>query len=205
LRSDVGGERDVELRRLFRDQRADAALVLRVAEREQKADGDRGDAVGDEPADRTPRRLLVELRQDAPVEEHALRDLLGKSRWDERPGAFEKEIVRRAAVRTALLTDLVDAAEPFGDQQTGARTVLLEDRVGADGRAVREKDDVGRALAGTRQVVAQSADDPVGFGAACRGDLEDLERAARLVEHDEVGERSAGVDGDSQAFHASTW
>ena len=67
---------------------------------------------------------------------------------------------------------------------------------------MREEHDVVAARAGALEVAAQPADDAVGLRAARRRHFEDVERAGRLVEHDEIGKRSAGIDGNAQApFH----
>ena len=130
--------------------------------------------------------------------QHALGHFLRQARRDERARALEEQIVGRRAVGPALFADLIDAAEAGRHQQPGPRAVFLENRVGADGRAVREVDDLTAARAAAVEVTAQTADDPIGLGAAGRGHLEDVECAALLIQDDKIGERTARIDGNAK-------
>ena len=51
------------------------------------------------------------------------------------------EVEQRRTVRSGLFHDLVDAAEPARDQQAGAGSLLLEQGIGADCRAMAEVGD----------------------------------------------------------------
>jgi hypothetical protein len=187
------------VRREFRDQRTQTPFVLGVAERKEKADRGRFHAALDERRDRAARGGFVELDEHAPVENDALRDFCREVRRHERRRLLEKQVVGRAAVGAALLADFVNAAKAFSDEQTDLGAFLFEDGIGSDGRAVRKERDVRRIRTAAREIGGGAVDDAVGLMPARRRNLEDRDRAGRLVEDDEVGERSAGVDGNAQA------
>ncbi len=112
----------------------DLALVARVAEREEQADGD---------------RLGVDLGQGVKVEaaEHAIRpDALGNSdaalERDERLGVLLAEPVE---VSARLAPQVQDVLEPFGRDEGGARALPLEQGVRGHCRPVREPIELGHA------------------------------------------------------------
>ena len=112
------------------------ALVRRVAEREQQADGDRLDVLG-------------ELRQR--VELQRLEHAVGADPLAHAVAALERHerLRMRGAepveVRAVLPPQVQQVLEPGGRDERGPRSLALEQRVGGDGRPVREPLDLGRA------------------------------------------------------------
>ncbi len=88
---------------------------------------------------------FVERCLDLAVGEHAFLDLEAQRALDQRHVLAEEQIV---GVRPVDPADLVDVAEPLGDQQRGFSAGALQDRVDGDGRAMQEQP--GRAVIAAR-------------------------------------------------------
>ena len=208
-RQDVGRQRDPEPGRLLGDDLGGAALMGRVAEAEQVADGHRLDARPGERAHRFAQLVLVERGQHrAPVVEAF--DRLGGARLRHQQAGLAVERVEQV-VRVGLrpAARLVDRAEPLGDQQPGARPVLLDQRVGGDRRAVHQEADLGRRDAGGEQLV-QRIDHRARGIVRHRRHLDRAALPGRGAIRDQVGERPPGIDPHHPARHearspAVTW
>ena len=105
-------------------------------------------------------------------------------------------------MRGRLLSHLVNAAEPFGDQKRRLRPLPFEQRIGADGGAVAEEFDVP-GIDALIEKVADAGDDGLGRVVGGRGKLVDGDLAPVLVEIDHVGEGPAGIDGDTVSAHGA--
>ena len=142
---DLVAERDVHAGELLGQRRAERPLVLRVAVGVEQADGHR---LGIQPRDLARERRGVRERRRGPVGRHPLR------RADAPVRGHERRRVRRAQpveVGTRLAAELDDVLEAAGGDEHRARAVALEQRVGRDGGAVRERLDLPGVRAGLLQ------------------------------------------------------
>jgi hypothetical protein len=89
--------------------------------------------------------------------------------------------------------------EALGDDQAERLDLALEQRVGRDGRAVREPGEVRRRASGLSQDARDTLYEPDRRVRRRARDLGDLDPAGRAVHRDDVGERAAGVDADAKA------
>ena len=168
-------------------------LVLRVAEREQQADRARigaarahllhrlGDGVGGGLGDRLP------------VRAHPLVDLEAAATLDERRRVVLDEGIH---VRARLPADLQQVAEAPGGDHHDVAPAALDERVGAYGGAVGQPPQPGEVDPVPGGQCEQPVDDRPGGVVGGRGPLAGMHRAARLVEHVEVGEGAADVHTD---------
>ena len=202
LRQHLARQRQARLRELLGHELLDRQLVVQVQEGEQETHGHGFHALGLEPADGFRRLLKVHRCERPPLEIHAFGDLLGGVRAGQQAGLLEEEVVGHRPVAPALLHDLVDAAEPLGHQQAGDRPLLLQQGVGAHGRAVGEEAHVPGRHSPVEQLL-----DPVEHRLerllGGRGHLGDADLAAVLIEENEVGKGPSGVHRYSISCHRS--
>ena len=101
--------------------------------------------------------------------------------------------VGQVAAEPRDVPDVVHAAEAVGDKQPHARALVLHEDVRADRRAVGERCNLSCLEVGVEQL-AQAVDDRAS-GFLGRGrDLQHVDLAGLVLEHDHVGERSARVN-----------
>ena len=165
-------------------QLGEAALVVRVHEREERADRDRvHPGVGDRAQDALGGGL-VERLDDLAVGGDALGDLETQLLGHEGRRAGGVEGVE---VGPRLAADHERVAEALGGDQRGARAAAREQRVGGDRGAVHH---LPRRPPGLGDPGEHGARGVVGR----RGALGDAQRLAVPVE--EVGERAADIDAE---------
>ena len=175
------------------EERGEAPLVRRVGEREEQADGDRDVSPGSASSGATQRRDPLELRV---VERRHDRAVGGEPLADaEAVGPRGERLRLRAAqVVRILLVDPPDrrhVLEARRREQQHARALALEQRVRADGRAERDR---GERAPASMPAASSERKIAAAGSAGVDGSLRDDEPARLVVEHDEVGERAAGVD-----------
>ncbi len=195
LRQSMRG-RDEDAGNLFAHQRLDPLLMRRIAIGMEQQDRDGFDAARFEIARDGPHLLLVERHMDRAIGQHPLLDLEAPGALHQRLVLAEEQIVGVGPVDAA---DLVDIAEALGDQQRRLRAGALEQRVDADGGAVKEEIrvfDIGLCAV---ERVADAFDQRV-MG---RQRLSEGELGAGLVERREIGESAADIDGDAQPARRS--
>ena len=172
----------------------DLALVLRVREREQQADGDRLGAVGPHRLDGPRQRGRVE-RRDHPLGAAALGDLVAALGGDQRGRVVSVQAVERGA---RLAPQLEDVAEALGGHERRAGSGPLEEGVGSHGHPVAEARDVGGAHARPLERHEDGGHHALALIVRRRGDLR---RHQPPAGHDDgVGERAAHVNADQGAF-----
>ena len=200
FRQDLGRDRHVRRGMLALEHRAHAPLVLGIRVRVDEADADVRDPVPHEPPRDLDGHRLVERAHDAARDVESLRHLAHvMERHD--PLRLHPEIGIAVALRDRLPRDLEDVTEPLRGDETESRELLVKQRVGCDGRAVRD----GRhgSAAGEVEDLAdpcRHADRRVVHG---RRGLRRDDLAGRLVQRDDVGEGAPGVDADAErALHA---
>ena len=174
----------------------DTILVPGVAEREQQA---HGAGVG------AARANLLYHRGDGVVGElghrragrvHPLGNLESMAALDERRRVVLGE---RVHVRAGLAADLEEVAEAPRRDHRDVASLALDERVGAHRGAVGEPAQLPEVDAVPGGQRLQSLDDGPGRVVGRRRPLPGKDRAARLVEHVEVGEGAAYVDADAES------
>ena len=183
---DLVRERDVHAGQPLSQRRAQRLLVRRVTVGVQQADGhrsrlQRADGIGE------PGR--VRERAQHAVGPHALGRADPPLRWDERRRMRGAEAVE---VGARLAPELDEVLEALGRDEHRARSAALEQRVGRDGRAVREGADVLRSRSRPFQRGADGGEHALGL----------VLRSGRRLGADQspvdcqdgVGERSSDVD-----------
>ena len=196
-RHDLARQRDPFPGPAFGELRAHRVLVRAVEKAVEQADGDRFDAfVGEHPGGGVDvlggqRGQLLAVGADPPAHRQAQvarRQDRGKRR------AVIPLVVADAAA------DFQRIAKAFGRQHADLGALLLQDRVGGDGRAVHEQ----RAVAqqgGERQVELlrgqpQHAQNALAGIGRHRRRLVDAHGAGRIAQH-HVGEGAADIDADA--------
>ena len=196
---DLRREADRDLRRLLADDLGGALLVRRVDVGVQEADGDRRDAVPEEPPDGRPQAALVERHEHLAVEGDPLGDLPDPGAGDQRGGLLDLEVVQLVAL---LPADDQDVAEAARRQEGDVPALPLDDDVRAERRPVHGLDEVGPA----EPRAGDQLPEPLH---ACPGRIirrrEALagEEAAVVGLEREVGERSADVEPDPEGHGLS--
>ena len=196
-RIDLGRDGDREARELARDDLGRAAFVGRIAKREEVADRDRLDPfLLDQARHRRMHPRLVEGHDDGAVGTNPLGDPRPAAPGSEEHRCFggHEEVVH---ARALLPADLEHILEPFRHQQTDARALLFEDRVGGDGGAVHEALDVSRRRAAQREHRLHTGQDAGTEVVRRRGHLRGPDPIPPPADH--VGERASDVDTDPQS------
>jgi hypothetical protein len=164
-----------------------------MEKREQETDRNRLDLLRRELPHRRPQCRLIERLEHLAAEIDAFAHFAGAAARHQHGRPVVGHVENGRPVGPRLLTDLVNAAEACGHQEPGTRALAFEQRIGANGRAMTEEADVGRAPPlpdqrldplqnGKRRVVGRGRD----FG--------DRDRAGRLVKTHEIRERAARID-----------
>ena len=186
----------MQVRELRAHELARRVLVHGVGVRVQEADGERVDAGRlDQVADRRTGALQVQGCDHPSVVIHPLRHLPAQAPGYERVGPCESEVEQVVALLEAHVEDV---AEPRGHQHAGPRAAPLDDRVGDQRRAVRDRLDLDHGHVLAAQQGGGAFDDRnrgVGGGGEA---LRHSDLAAAFVEQREVGERAADVDAESK-------
>ena len=178
---------------LLLEELAHALLVLGVGVGVDEADGDRLDlAAAQDPGD-AARVVLVQRLDDVAGVVDALAHLEAVAaahvrRRDVLVGV--PEVVLRPA------PDLDHVAEPRRRHHRDLREAAREERVRGDRRAVREEADLVQVDAGGADAVEHRLHRVGGR----RRNLRDPRARARLLEHEDVGERAADIDRDTQSI-----
>src|SRR5262249_24477654 len=171
------------------------ALVHRVAVRVEEADGQGLHAGFLESSDGRAGRGRIERRRDAAVGHDPLRDFETQMPRHERRGLIDEQVVHVVA---ALAPNLDGVAESRRGEETGARTLTLDEGVGGERRPVDERAHVG----GRAARVIQHADHALldGLrGILGRGEeLAEGEGARAVVDPDQVREGAADVHADAR-------
>ena len=182
-------ERNRESRATGVDRLAHAQLVLGVQVREEQADGN-GDAVAVavqfDLIERLVERLNVDRHEHVAGLVHPLRDPEAVAPADEGRRLAPVEVVVVLAV-DAL--DVRDVLEALGRQVEHPGAAAGEDGVDADRRSDDHRFDLARIDRCLPQHRGDGRDGVAGIGRHLRE-----ERAAVVVDRDQVGERPAGVD-----------
>src|SRR5262245_56200147 len=190
LRELVRG-RDVGVREAALEEPLRCELVRGIAVAVKEEDRDRVDALRGDDLARALELGLGERPQHLARARHPLVDLEAERALDERHVLAEEEVV---CLRAVDAPDLVDVAEAAGRDERSPSAVPLEERVDRDRRAVEEEVRSLERPARLPEAGADAAHDTV----IRRQRLAEEERAVRLVEDGDVGERAADVGGDAQ-------
>ena len=119
---------------------AGAALMGRVGEAVEEADGDALDGFALQEGDEVGDGVLVERKEDLAEVVEAFGDGEAEVAGDEGLGEGDAEIV---LVVAALVAEGENVAEALGGDEGGAGALALDDGVGGEGGAVDEDFDVG--------------------------------------------------------------
>ena len=152
-------------------------------------DRQRFGALGEERPRRGPHLLRIDLGADLAAREGALADLESQVAIHDR-GEIAPQTPGVAPVAPAHLDDV--AKTPRRDQ-ADAGALALEERIGADRRAVHDRGERRDLSSG-----AQPFQEPARLVAAMRRHLGGGEALAAFVEAEEVGEGAADVDADDR-------
>ena len=166
------------------------AFVRRIGVGMQQADRDALHGFAAERRDRGGDACCVERYRDRAVRPQLLDHLQPQPPFHQGTRLGPVQVVQH---RHAQVADLQDVAEALGGDQRGACALALENRVGADGRAVQH---VGHCPAVRRQQRTQAVNDADAVVMRGGGDLVRDNAAIRGDCHD-VGEGPADVDPDA--------
>ena len=151
-------------------------------------------------ASRSRARATISSRIDfgahRPVGQHAFAHLDAPLARDHR-----LELAPQApGLRTITAAHFQHVAKSFRGDDACLAALALQQRVGADRRAVNDGADL-RQVAGA---LAHAVEEAVRFATACRRHLADPRTSARFIQEEQVGERPADVHTDDQlARHAA--
>ncbi|MBF8288647.1 MAG: hypothetical protein HW381_1755 [Candidatus Rokubacteria bacterium] len=162
----------------------------------EEADRDGLDVVALDEIHRVVHVLHVERDDHLALGVQPLADLEPQvTRHDHRRPVLE-EVVELGARGTPQLEHV---AESFGGDERCSRALVLEQRVGDDGRGMREEGDVAGPHAVRARGGGERVEDAAGEVARRGRHLDHLEAPARLVRHDDVREGAADVHADAPA------
>ena len=174
---------------------AQAQLVLVVGVRVEQADADRGDPLVAEPARGRHRGLLVEGAELGAGEVEAAADGADPVGRDDAV-RLDPEVGVAVAVGHGLAGDLEHELVALGGDEAERLHLALEQLVGGDRGAVRDRGDVAAVGADDAEDLLDARDEAVGRVARRAGCLGGDQLARVLVEGHHVGERATGVDAD---------
>ena len=174
----------------------DPVLVRGVAEREQQAYGARFGAARAHLAHHCGDGVVGEFGDRFAGRVHPFVDLESVAAFDERRRMILGE---RVHVRAGLPANLEQVAEASRRDHRDVAPAALDERIGADRRAVREPAQLPEVEGMAGCQLLQSLDDGAGRVVGRRRPLAGVHRAARLVEDVEVGERAAYVHSDPKS------
>ena len=118
---------------------------------------------------------------------------------------FHPEIGIAVAHGHRLARNLEEMAEAGGDDQSKPTDRALQKRVGGDGRAVGEPDDVVWRAAGLVEDRGDAAHEPDGGISRRARDLGDAHCARAAMDGNDIGEGAAGIDADAQTRLLDCW
>ncbi|SRR5258706_5247260 len=156
----------------------------------QKTDGDRFHFLGEQRVDHTLGLALVQRLLDRARGIDALVHRLPQIALDQRHGLGPADVVH---ARHAQRADLEHIAEALGGDETGARTLVLEDGVRGHGRAVPNLLDRVAREPGLAEYLGEALYDRLRVVADARGDFLGVDGAVVAEQHD-VGEGAADID-----------
>jgi hypothetical protein len=190
-RDENGGE-------VLGDEFADALLVRVVGVGVQQTNGDAAHAVLQELLHGGDDGSFVERLELAAIEAQPTGHLAHEMQRHQ-SARFHPEEGIAVAVRHRLPRDFDQMAEALGNQKPQAVELVLEHGIGRDRRTVQQHVHVGRLAAGGFENLAHAFDQAdariLGRGRRLGGG----NVASVLVDGDDVGEGTAGIDCDSQA------
>ncbi len=204
LGADLAGDRDERIRQHAADDLPDAFLVRRVGERAEEADGDGLDALAGQVGKLLLHRALVERDVHAAVHQHALRHAAAVLAQDQRPRLLRDVLHQAERVRLAVAGDVQDVPEPARGDHPHPRAAPLEDRVGADRRAVQQRRQLRRLGARHRADLLDALEDRHRRVLRRGCQLVDVDPLALLVVEDQVGERPADVHSEVPLAHQAS-
>ncbi len=193
LRTNLGGERDRQVRERLRQMRAQRPLVPPVDMRMQQAHRDRFRPM--RPHRRLCRRQRCRIQRQlgAAIRPQPLRHLDPPLPRDQR--RFP-DLVQPVDVPPRMPPDLQHVAEPGRRQQQPARQLALQHRIGRDRRPVQQQPDIGEREAEPRRRLVDPRQQPERGIVRRRRRLDAVPRPARLIQNLQVGERPADIDPD---------
>ena len=196
-RKDIDGKRDFDIREAGTEDLAGPALMVPVGVGVQQDHGDRIETGGADGFRGRLDRGLVQRRGlrsvDADTARH-LEDVPGLHR------AFRLDPGEQVGgARDFGPADFQHMAEAPCRDKAGTGALALQDRIGDDGRAVQDGGDFRRPGPGQVKHLVHAAEEAVGRGARHRGRLGDMQRAARAVRQDDVGEGAADIEAERVA------
>ena len=179
---------------------ADPRLVVRVPERVEQADRHRLGRVVPDGLDQRVALRPVGLREDFPRRRGAFADAVPALARHHRERLVLHEVVH---VRAEVTPDLQHVAESRGGHQRAFRQLVLQDRVGDQGRAVHEQRDLRGVDGGEPEPALDGLDQRARRVGPAAGDLRDGDLAGLLLQDRDVGEGPADVHAESYAAHVS--
>ena len=187
------GDADWKGRSFALNDLLDHQLMCWIGERIDEADGDRLHILGQQSLDLSRGIGRVEFALDAAFGINALVHDAPQVTLYQRRRLLPSNVVE---TRHAQRADLEHVAEAFGRDQPDLRTLVLQDGVGGDRRAVPNLVQGQSRNLAALQHRAQPFDDRAGIVVDARGHLLGMDRPLR-AEHDDVCERAADVDADT--------
>ena len=175
------------------DDALDRELVRRVGERVEKADRNRLDVLRQKLLHRALGVGRIERRLDAAVRVDPLVHGGAKVALDQGRRFFPAQVVKP---RHAQRADVEHVAKAGGPDEARARAFALQDRVGADGRAVPDLGQVFAVDRRLREHVGEAVDDGAGVVVDARRNLLRMQEPVAR-QKDDVGESAADVDADT--------
>ena len=182
------------MRRLALHDLLDHQLVRRIGERVDQANRDRLDVLGEQRVDDALGIGKIERAFDVALVVDALIHHLAQVAFDQRLRLGPGEIVEAGHPQCA---DLQHVAEALGGDEPDTRSLVLQDRIGCDGRAVADFIDRAAGQSGLGKQFGQAVDDGARVVVDARRHLLGVDRAVR-AENNDVGEGAADVDTDAE-------
>src|SRR5579864_5486217 len=210
FRHQIGRAGHEHVRHPLAYHRPHAALMLGIEKRPEEADGDRLDALGDEPLDRSTGLRLVQGHHHLAEAIDSLGDTRDQPFRHDRVGLLalgEMHDLAHVAPTDAARSphDVDDVAMPLGGDEAELGAALLHDGIGADRGPVRKYGDVAvellRSDAQLRRRRADRIDHALGEIARRRGRLRRGDGAA-VVDHHAIRESAADIDANKIRGHA---
>jgi hypothetical protein len=196
FRRDIAGQRHRDVRQAAGDRFPDAALVIRIGERVQEADGNRLRAGGGERVDGAGHACFIERHQHAAPRVDALADRETQPPRHQWRRQIDIDVVLLEAV---LVADFDHVAEAFGRQQRRFRALALDHGVGRQRRAMDDEAHLLRCNAGVGGD-RMHGDQHAVFGRTRGGEC--LRRKAPFADFErDIGERAADVEAEPDCGH----
>jgi hypothetical protein len=193
LGEDLRGQIDTDPRKLLPQALTDAALVSIVEKREQKRYRDGLQAGLADRGDHGVDIALFERGHDLPLRVDPLSDLEAPAARHQYRRRLLKQIVEVGARRAAQLQHVAKAA---GRNEPRPRPFLLEQRIGDDGRRVRQERNLGGIDRIAFKPLAQPVDHPLRNVPRSARDFDDADAAGFFLDQRDIGECPADIHSD---------